>query len=283
MFIKTLIKKTSNLIYKILLLHVFIKTSYKKILFTKSDFIIIVIAFNNVDIIETQYKYLKKFLKDEFDYIIADNSSKKESSKKIKNFCENNQISYVEIPKNLLTGIRASGSHAIALNWCYKNIIRKYKPNFFGFLDHDIFPIKECSILNKMNTGFYGAIRKRGDIFWYLWPGFSFFDYDQTKKYSFNFFPHHSGPDGSIFLDTGGSNYYSIYRKVEKERVVEAKNKLINLSTEKKFIKGEDSSQTFEIIEKSWLHLRQIAWREESSNKMSNKENIIKLALENTD
>ncbi|MBP7846235.1 MAG: hypothetical protein KA007_02235, partial [Candidatus Pacebacteria bacterium] len=63
-----------------------------------------------------------------------------------------------------------------------------------------------------------------------------------------------------------------------KESIKEAKSKLVNLNTEKEFIKGEDSSQTFEIIDGAWLHLRQIAWREESSNKMDDKEKIIGLA-----
>ncbi len=275
-----MIKKLNNLIYKTLLLHRFVKSPYENIVFDKSNFIVIVIAFNNLEILKVQYGYLKKFLKDPFDYVVADNGTKKEVSVAIQSFCKENNISYTKLPINPLTNIRASGSHGVALNWCQRNIIEKYKPTYFGFLDHDIFPLKDVSIVQNLNLGFYGAVRTRKEPYWYMWPGFSFFTFEKVKGFSFNFFPHHSGRDGSIFLDTGGSNYYSIYRKIGRENICEAKTKLINLSTRKDFIKGEDSSQTFEIIDGSWLHLRQIAWREESSNKLNDQESIVSLAKE---
>lgn len=260
------------------MIHRFIRSSHKSIAPLKADILLTVVAFNNLEIIKIQHYYLKKFLKDSFDYVVADNSSKKDISEKIKDFCSANKISYVKIPCNPLTNVRASGSHGVALNWCYKNLIQKYKPKYFGFLDHDIFPLKEVSIIDKLKGNFYGAIRSKKDPYWYMWPGFSFFKYLEVKKYYFNFFPYHAGKDGSIFLDTGGSNYFSIFKKIGKESIRTAESKLINLITEKEFIKGEDSSQTFEIIDGGWLHLRQIAWREESSNKMEDKEKIISLA-----
>ncbi len=107
---------------------------------------------------------------------------------------------------------------------------------------------------------------------------FSFFTYEKIKHYSFNFFPHHSGKDGSIFLDTGGSNYYPIYQQIGRAGIHKARSMLINPATEKEFIKGEDSSQVFEIIDTSWLHLRQIAWRVESSNKIGQLDTIIRSA-----
>lgn len=279
-YFKQIIKKTYNLFYKLLLLHKFIGGSHKNILFSKSNFIIMVIAFNNLEVLKMQHDNLKKFLKDPFDYVVADNGNKKEVSVAIKNFCKGNGISYVKIPRNPLTNIRASGSHGVALNWCQQNIIGKYKPRYFGFLDHDIFPLKDVSITQNLNLGFYGAVRTRKEPYWYIWPGFSFFTFEKVGGFSFNFFPHHAGRDGSIFLDTGGSNYYSIYRKIGRENICEAKTKLINLNTRKDFIKGEDSSQTFEIIDGSWLHLRQIAWREESSNKLNDQESVVSLAKE---
>lgn len=278
MIIKMMLKKLSNVAYKILLLHKFRKSPRQKIVFDKSGLLLIVIAFNNLEILKKQYEYLKKFLIEPFDYIIADNSDKEEMSSAIESFCYEHEISYIKIPKNPLTGLRASGSHGIALNWVYKNVIEKYPPTFFGFLDHDIFPIKEVSIEDKMDLGFYGTIRNRKEPFWYMWPGFSFFEYEKIKKYSCDFSPHHAGRAGLIFLDTGGSNYYSIYRHLRKSGVNEAQSKLVNSNTGKEFIKGEDSSQTFEIIDNAWLHLRQIAWRPESANKMAEMEQILRLA-----
>ena len=269
MILKTITKKGSNLIYKILLLHKYTKARYEKIIFQKSELLLTVVAFNNADLIKLQYEKLNEFLNEPFDYLVIDNSSKKETSEQLRAFCKEKNISYVLLPKNPLTGIRASGSHGIALNWFYKNIIQKYQPTYFGLLDHDLFPLKEVSVRENLTTDFSGIVRRRKENFWYLWPGFSFFKYEKMKKFSVNFFPHHSGKDGSIFLDTGGANYHSIYKQAGKYSIKEITSKLINKNTGKEFIKGEDSSQVFEIIDNSWLHLRQIAWRAESSNKIN--------------
>lgn len=235
-----------------------------------STLLIIVIAFNNKEIIEKQYTHLKKYVNEHFEYVVADNSSDEKISSELSAWCANKHISYVKIPNNPLTGIRASGSHGIALNWCYRNIIQKYTPVHFGFLDHDIFPIADTAIVKNLGTGFYGAIRNRADIYWYLWPGFCFFTYSNLKKYRVNFFPYHTGKRGATFLDTGGTNYMTIYKTLGRENVREAPSTLINLATKKPFVRGDDSSQTFEIIDAAWLHMRQIAWRSESSDKMSN-------------
>lgn len=272
--LKTIVKKGSNVLYKLLLLHRNIPSGNKNIVLNNCNFLIMVIAFNTSELIKLQHKELKKHLKEGFDYLVVDNSSDKNTSQDLYRFCKSENISYVKVPKNPLTGIRASGSHGVALNWCYKNIIQKYKPRFFGFLDHDVFPIKETILTEKITSGFYGIIRERKEPFWYLWPGFSFFEYEKIQNFKVNFFPYHAGENGEIFLDTGGSNYNSIYKKIGKESIRRASSRLINRETNKDFIKGEDSSQVFEIIDNAWLHLRQIAWRKESSNKINEIEEI---------
>lgn len=278
MILKAISKKLRNIAYKILLLHRFRSSPRQDIRFKKCDFLLAVITFNNVEILRKQYEYLKKFLNTPHDYLVADNSDNPITSMEIEEFCHDHNISYVKIPNNPLTGVRASGSHGIALNWVYRNIIQKYQPKYFGFLDHDIFPIREAILFDKMALGFYGAIRKRKEPFWYLWPGFCFYEYEKVKRYKCDFSPYHAGADGLTFLDTGGSNYNSIYRNIGRTGVREAKSILINSVTGKEFVKGEDSSRTFEIIEDTWLHLRQIAWRAESSNKMDNLEELIRIA-----
>ncbi len=278
MALKIPIKKLANLLYKVLLLHTFVRSRKEKIFFKESDFLVVTIAYNNLETIKIQHSLITTNLVDDFNYLIADNSNDKNISEKIELFCTENTISYVKIPRNPLSNIRASGSHGIALNWSFVNIVEKYKPKFWGFLDHDIFPIKKTEILKHIKIGLWGAIRSRGTHWWYLWPGFCFFEREKTKQYKFDFSPYHAGVDGLTFLDTGGSNYNSIYKKIDRKSIDEAETKLIDIRTKKEFKKGDDSSQVFEIIDKSWLHLRQIAWRKESSNKISQQEAILDVA-----
>lgn len=278
MYFRALKKKASNLLYRLLLVHVYAQPRYKKILFERSNFILITVAFNNAHIIRTQYAYLKQNLRDQFDYVVADNSDDTGISNEIRNWCAQNSISYVQLPHNILTKVRASGSHGLALNWCYKNIIQKYKPIYFGFIDHDIFPLKETQIISNMPSNFWGIIRTKKNNFWYLWPGFSFYRYDHVANHHMNFFPYHAGPDGSIFLDTGGSNYNTIFKHIDRITINEAQTCLIDLNTKKEFIPGNDTRRTFEIVDKCWLHLRQISWREESADKMLDYNEILTLA-----
>ena len=183
MILKTISKKLRNIGYRVLLLHRLIRSHKKDIKFDNSNLLLTVITFNNIDILRKQYEYLKKYLETPYDYLVADNSNLTSKSIEIERFCHENNLSYVKIPNNPLTGIRASGSHGIALNWVYRNIIQKYRPKYFGFLDHDIFPIKQVSILDKLNLGFYGVVRKRKEPYWYMWPGFSFYEYEMIKNY----------------------------------------------------------------------------------------------------
>ncbi len=277
---KTITKKTSNWLYKLFFLCVFKKARYESILPLKKDLLIISVAFNNSETISIQYSHLVKNLKEDFDYLIADNSSKENISDELKIFCEKNNLSYIRLPKNPLTNIRTSGSHSIALNWCYRNIIKKNKPKYFGLLDHDIFPIRDVEIVKNMKNGFWGVVRTKKEKWWYFWPGFSFFEYEKFKKYRFDFFPYHADRNGLIFLDTGGSNYNSICKKIDRNSISVAESVIIDIPTKKPLVIGRDSSQTFEIIDNKWMHIRQISWREESFNKMSEFDGIINIANE---
>jgi hypothetical protein len=280
MLFKLFAKKLSNVVYVLLRLHAYLQAPHASRAVPKTNFLIVTIAFNNVAILEKQYTYLKENLEDKFDYFIADNSSDKNKAEEIKSFCAANNISYIKIPCNPLTGVRASGSHGIALNWAYRNIIGKYKPTYFGFLDHDIFPLQKTSVLEKMRGGYYGIIRMRFAPYWYFWPGFSFFEYAQFKKYRFDFSPHHAGKNGLTFLDTGGANYNTISKKTERSVLAEATSTLIDLSTGKEWVKGTDTRRTFELINREWLHMRQISWREESSDKMDDYQEMLRVARE---
>jgi hypothetical protein len=173
-----------------------------------------------------------------------------------------------------------SGSHAMALNWCYKNIIKKYYPKYFGFLDHDIIPIRPTEIIPKIRNGLWGIIRTKKERWWYLWPGFSFFEFEKIKQYRLNFFPTHTGPSNSVFLDTGGSNYLSFYKNIRRSDVGEPENNLIDLTTGQTLTPGTDSSNTIEIIDNAWLHLRQVSWRRESVDKIARLSKIIDITNE---
>ncbi len=190
----------------------FLNKNKLKTINNKKDFIdIITIAFNNVSILKIQYFFIKKNLKDCYEYSIIDNSTKKNVSKLIKEFCKNENIEYVKIPQINIT-LNPSDSHGLAINWAIKNFIKPRKAKYFGIIDHDIFPIKPTKIINILKKQeIYGhlQIRKAG---WYLWAGFCFFNEKFINNKKMNFLPKNG-------MDSGGGNYNDLYKHLKLEKL----------------------------------------------------------------
>lgn len=189
----------------------------KDILFldrNNSDIDLVTIAFNNPLMIEFQIQLLRKNITDKFSYIVADNSNDLKVRKRISDLCKSHNVYYVSIPINMYF---RNKSHAAAMHWVYKNIVKKRNNLYFGFLDHDIFPTEPYSILNRMKNNIYGRVIHsylpngyNEEVtseypYWSLWAGFYFLKSDLLSRvnvYRFNFNPK-SFQKGS-YLDTGG-------------------------------------------------------------------------------
>lgn len=255
--ISKLIKRGINYIYAL------IKTKPLKV-FTSSDFTttkmldIFVVAFNDAKLIETQYQFMQKNLQqNQYHYIICDNSNNLEIADKIFEFCQTHNITYYRLPQFLYVG--PSHSHGYALNWIYKNLIKKRKNNF-AFIDHDIFPIKPIDLSKYFMTPLCGAIRERFNC-WYPWVAFSFYSFDFMKTKTVNFLPCRYKHK---HLDTGGKNYKSIYKNIDSDLWLNLPEKYIDTTTGKDFTAHNLSNkeadkivynQIIEIIDDKWLHI----------------------------
>jgi glycosyltransferase involved in cell wall biosynthesis len=157
---------------------------------------LIVLAFNKPELIKLHHAAIKKFLHDEYEYFVMDNSSKDEPSSQIKAYCLEQGINYVHLPKN--PGIDESINPGLAFNWIYHNLIERFKPECFGFIDSDLFPTEPVSISPYLEKGdAWGVIhhrtpkpfgKLRGDV-WYLWLGLLFFHRERFAAQEPNFLP----------------------------------------------------------------------------------------------
>lgn len=178
---------------------------------------IITVAFNNVELIQYQEQFLHRFIQDPYLHIVVDNSTDLKVREQLYQFCLENKIAYISLPKNFLNWVGGSYSHAAALNYTYKHIIQKRQPFAFGQIDHDLFPTRPISIINKLSKQpVYGPLRLR-DQWWYLSAIMSFFQYDFVKDKKVDFMP--VTPD-KIYLDSGGGNWYDIYSKLDRKSLV---------------------------------------------------------------
>ena len=229
---------------------------------------IVVITFNNLQILRHQARLIKKYLPGNYNYIVADNSSDKSIRKEIREFCIENNISYVSLPPNHL---KRSYSHATALNWVYYKIICPRRPDIFGYIDHDLFPISKVDITEKMsNQPIYGLLRERPP-YWYLFAGLCFFKFNFVEKKKIDFMPR---KEAGIYLDTGGSNWHSLYASLDK-------NKITTFVTEKQVaFRREETAKRhadeIEYFDDCWLHtINGSNWA-----KADNKDNHVSMMLE---
>ena len=248
----------------------------------------VTISFNNDFLIAEQIRLLKKYIIDKnFVHIIADNSTDKAKRKRIKSVCQKENVKYVALPFNLFNkiGKLPSYSHALSLNWVYHRIIKKIKPEYFGFIDHDIFPIEPYSVIEKIgNQDFFGELHDRTPPehkrnIWYMWAGFCFFYFDKIQSYQLNFLPCRAD---NIYLDSGGTNFYSLFSKYDIKKltfckpVVSRKIKDGNVSHD--IVENVDKNNYHTIvqyIDECWLH----AGGGSNWSKKGNKDNFLKEIL----
>ena len=204
--------------------------------------LLITIAFNNVNVIEWQTKFVKKFYSD-LVYIVADNSTNDILSRKIEQICNDSEIIYIKIPNN---PYKLSESHGAALNWVCKNIIAGTEAQYVGFLDHDCFPINRANLWDILECqDFYGVVQKR-EKGWYLWPGFSFFNLKRINIKKLNFLPNKWG-------DTGAGNYKCIYASYDPKNLRFVEQTYLDLGIEKKTSYIQEN--TIECYDGKWIHM----------------------------
>ena len=233
---------------------------------------IITIAFNNIELIQYQEQFLRKFIQDPYQHIVVDNSTDPKVRVQLYHFCLENKIAYISLPKNFLNWVGGSYSHAAALNYVYKHVISKRQPFAFGQIDHDLFPTREISILDKLQSQpIYGPLRLR-DRWWYLSAIMSFFRFDFVGNKKVDFMP--VTPD-KVYLDSGGGNWYGLYSQLDREQIV-FPNECIEPLREGGDRHG-DSLEFFD--DKLWLHtINGSCWKK--VNNQSDKDNHVREYLD---
>lgn len=178
------------------------------------------VAFNNSEFIEYQIKALRKNFVNPYRYTVFDNSNKENCAENINSVCKQYGCKYIRLPKQD-SKIDVANSHGTALNWIWRKYMCHSSASYFGILDHDIFPIKPFDLREYLQgQKLFGYVRKsEKNVFikqgrWYLWPGLTFFDGSYIKGRELDFCP-----DWNHGLDTGGKNYFIIYKDIDLNKL----------------------------------------------------------------
>lgn len=175
-----------------------------------SRIVLFVVGFGRPDLLREQHRLFTKYLQDPFDLIVIDNSLGRDWQL-MQAASRDLEIDYHKITtvKNL---------HNDALNFAAEYA------NDSGFdywmtLDHDIFPRRETTLINKIaQVGFYGIgqwhtpTKRR-----YIWPGFAGFSREWLKGR----IPNFDGIRGVDKRDDGdcGSMLNSLFTEEEWARL----------------------------------------------------------------
>lgn len=166
---------------------------------------------NRPDFVLIQDKLFKKFLKDEYQFHIVDDSVDEKISSEFQEICVENNFNYYKKPekKILLSPAQAC---ADAVQWTYDNIIRKNHLNdIVFFCDSDMFLVDEFSISEYMdNVVIAGCPQIRKHVY-YIWNGIMFFNMPMISKIDKNIDFSDGIVEGEL-TDVGGCTHYFFER-----------------------------------------------------------------------
>ncbi|HDY88300.1 MAG TPA: hypothetical protein ENH82_09350 [bacterium] len=181
-----------------------------------ADVLLFTYAYNRPDFIEIQYKTFKKFLKDDYEFIVFNDARDRGMEQRINNTCKQFGIRCIRIPQEIherpyLKRWPGESKQAPAVRNC--NVVM-YSLNEVGFkhdgivalFDSDLFLVRDFSI-SEYTKGYdlAGLPQPRPEIT-YLWIGLAFLDMrSMPNKTTIDF---NCGRVGNQPVDAGGHTHY---------------------------------------------------------------------------
>lgn len=166
--------------------------------------LLVVIAFEQPWVLGWLLRQASVHLKDAF-IVVCDNSRTPAARAAIQQVCKDQGTPYLALPVNATRHVNRS--HGMAVSWAYRHVVRALAPKVFGFIDHDLIPIADIHIENDLGEQPFYGIRLHSEWAYQLWAGFCLYNYAAVAVRPLNFLY-----DFSLGLDTGGRNWYPLYR-----------------------------------------------------------------------
>ncbi len=172
------------------------------------------VAFNLPWTIDTMIRTTRHHMP-EWRLVVIDNSNKPEMRAEIRAICAGYGVPYLGLPTN--PEWSPNRSHGISLDWIWRNIVKPKAPPFFGFIDHDCFPVEPPHELERISGQAVDGLKitpRRVEGAWYLWAGYMFFNSALIAGYELDF-----NHDQALRLDTAGRNWTTLYRHLDPARL----------------------------------------------------------------
>ena len=212
------------------------------------------VAFNAPELIALQVEAVRQNVADSFVHVIVDNSSSLAAREEIRSVCAGLDVDYVSLPPSHATS--GSQSHGLALNWAAANVLKRSRSDYFGFLDHDIFPFVSCSYRDVVaHQNSYGHFQRAG-VHRFYWPGLMFFNQRFLALGAFDFQPRWLGRS---YGDTGAGNWPSMYARFDDDGLSTMSIEDVHAhDPDRPYVKGTSTnfqSEALTVLDGSWVHL----------------------------
>ncbi len=194
-----------------------------------SHILIFTYSYNRPDFIEIQSKTFKKFLKDDYEFIVFNDAKDNAMAQQINNMCAKLAIRCVRIPQSIHT-------KPYLKRWPHEDFqapavrnsnVVMYSLNEIGFkhdgivvlLDSDMFLIRDFSIHQYLHRyDLAGLEQERAGII-YLWIGLAFLD--MRSMPNSNTIDFNCGKIGTVPVDAGGQTAHYLRNNHAKLRLFE--------------------------------------------------------------
>lgn len=204
--------------------------------------------------------------------IIADNSKSDGARAEMADICRRHEVCYIGLPSNMTK--HPNRSHALAMQWVFNNIIHKLDYDNFGFIDHDLFPVKKLSLEKIVDDQIvFGQEKARSRTdpgAWTVWAGYCFFNRSLLGKVMLNFMY-----DISRDLDTGGMNYEVVYRRISKSGYSFAEVNRTTIADEN----GNQLASNLQEVDGAWFHVGTIGYSKSAEERIAVAKRIAEMLL----
>jgi hypothetical protein len=124
--------------------------------------------------IDIQYRQFKKFLKDEFEFILFNDAFTPSMQQAIETIVTYNQIDHVNVPQHIHRVQNPSEGYAATLNWAVKDFAINRGCEIILLVHADVFPTQPLSVIDILGKNFVASTveyRKiDGKEIYYLYP-----------------------------------------------------------------------------------------------------------------
>jgi hypothetical protein len=150
----------------------------------------------------------------------------------------------------------ANRSHGMAMSWVFERFVRRLELQAFGFLDHDLVPVRPTDLFHGIaRQPVYGVLNAGRHAYWNLWAGYCTF---QGGTFQGGRFPGEAIPgtganflyDFSRGLDTGGRNWPAIYARLDRTAIGFAPREFVALH-----LRDAGPRCEVELIDGAWVHI----------------------------